>query len=197
MNNVPPIRKTRRVTVTAHRVAFDMVPRHVVEELRYLIPMDEPNLFCASEGDLKSAMDTLKSVASAYAELKGVQYMCIYGARADRLWCLDQFDIVGVDNYDQKSEILTRGAHADLMRALLPHQQVMVIPGAAYGQDPAPFLAYAHSEPRVWGVVPFIWCHVSASADKENWLGLEKQDAAAQERYRQAGMVTLNRHRND
>ena len=67
----------------------------------------------------------------------------------------------------------------------------MVIPGAAYYQDPAPFVAYAHSEPRCWGVVPFIWCHVPESADKEGWTGLQLQGKPEQERYRQAGLLTL------
>ncbi len=34
---------------------------------------------------------------------------------------------------------------------------------------------------------------ITAAADKEGWRGLEKQDAAAQERYRSAGLLTLNR----
>lgn len=170
----------------------DLRSRGLLDRVKYLVPMDEPNLFCASEHDLKWALEVLKSVASEFPELSGVRYMCIYGERKQSWWCLGEFDVVGVDAYAQKSEVLTRGAHADLMRALLPHQQAMIIPGAAYGQDPAPFIAYAHTEPRVWGVVPFIWCHVPASADKEGWTGLERQDEAAQERYRSAGLLTLN-----
>ena len=163
----------------------------ILGRVRYLVPMDEPNLFCASEHDLQWSIDALKTVAAEYTELRGVQYMCIYGWDAKQLWCLDQFAVVGVDNYEQKSEVLTKGAHADLMRALLPHQQAMVIPGAAYGQDPAPFVAYAHTEPRCWGVVPFLWAHVPESADKEGWTGLSKRSPEDQERYRAAGLATL------
>lgn len=165
----------------------------LLSRVRYLVTIDEPNINCASEDELRQALSILKAEAAQWPELAGVQYLCIYGEKANKLWCLDQFDIVGVDCYSQRSETLTRGSHADLMRALLPHQQALVIPGAAYGQDPAPFVAYAHANPRVWGVVPFIWSHVSSSADKEAWTGLEKQGTEAQERYRQAGLQTLAR----
>lgn len=171
----------------------DLSTRGLLDRVAYLTPMDEPNLFADSEADLLGSMAILKRVAAEYAELAGVQYVCIYGSEAVRLYGLEQFDIVGIDNYSQQSEVLTRGAHADLMRQIFPHQRVMVIPGAAYYQDPAPFVAYAHSEPRCWGVVPFIWAHVPASADKEGWKGLQVQGPAEQQRYRDAGEMVLNR----
>lgn len=164
----------------------------LLSRVKYLTPMDEPNLFADSEADLIGAMSILKRVAAEFSELAGVKYICIYGSEAVRLYGLDQFDIVGIDNYKQQSEVLTKGAHADLMTKILPGQQVMVIPGAAYYQDPAPFVAYAHAEPRCWGVVPFIWAHVPASADREGWKGLSVQGPEEQERYRKAGLQTLN-----
>lgn len=171
----------------------DLRTRGLLDRVAYLTPMDEPNLFADSEADLLGALTILKRVAAEHQELAGVRYVCIYGSKAERLYGLEQFDVVGIDNYEQQSQVLTKGAHADLMRQIAPHQQVMVIPGAAYYQDPAPFVAYAHSEPRCWGVVPFIWCHVQASADKEGWKGLQVQDKPEQERYRQAGLLTLAR----
>lgn len=169
----------------------DLRARGLLDRVAYLTPMDEPNLFCDSEADLVNALAILKRVAAEHQELAGVRYMCIYGSSAERLYGLHDFDVVGIDNYEQQSQVLTKGAHADLMEVIAPHQQVMVIPGAAYYQDPAPFVAYAHTEPRCWGVVPFIWSHVPASADKEGWKGLQVQDAAEQNRYRKAGLLTL------
>ena len=62
----------------------------------------------------------------------------------------------------------------------------------SYGEiDPSPFVAYAHGEQRCWGIVPFIWAHVPESADKEGWTGLSIRSAADQERYRAAGLATL------
>jgi hypothetical protein len=176
-----------------HALFSGLKDRGLLAQIKYLSPMDEPNLFCASEAELRQAVGVLKAEAGRWTELSGVQYLCNYGENTDKLWCFDAFDRVGVDCYGEKSEALTRGAHADLMQSLLPHQKVFILPGAAYGQDPTPFIAYAHSEPRVWAVIPFIWAHIPASADKEGWTGLEKQPPEAQERYRQAGLMTLNK----
>ncbi|CAN7185383.1 hypothetical protein [Acidovorax sp. LjRoot117] len=176
------------------RVFFaDLRARGLLGRVAYLTPMDEPNLFANSEADLLGAVAILKRVAADYHELAGVRYVCIYGSSAVNLHGLHEFDIVGIDNYAQQSEVLTKGAHADLMEVIALHQQVMVIPGAAYYQDPAPFVAYAHSEPRCWGVVPFIWSHVPESADKEGWKGLQVQGPAEQQRYRSAGATVLNK----
>lgn len=174
----------------------EMKARGLLGRVAYLTPMDEPNLFADSEADLLGALAILKRVAAEHQELSSVKYVCIYGSEAVRLYGLEQFDVVGIDNYKQQSEVLTKGAHADLMRQIFPHQQVMVIPGAAYYQDPGPFVAYAHSEPRCWGVVPFIWAHVPAAADKEGWRGLSVQGEAEQQKYREAGTTVLNRKGN-
>lgn len=176
-----------------HNYFTDLNNRGLLARIKYLICMDEPNLFAKSEYEVRKAMAILKEEAKIWECLRTVKYMCIYGGKGGYYPALDEFDIVGIDNYDQKSEILTIGAHADLMRNILPNQKVMVIPGAAYGQNPNSFVAYAHSEPRCWGVVPFIWAHVSESADKEGWVGLEKQSEEKQNIYREAGKLTLNR----
>lgn len=193
-----PIGRDSRKAVTASaevalRTRFtELRAAGLLHRVRYLTPFDEPNLFADSEADLLGALAILKRVAAEFQELSGVKYFCIYGSKAENLYGLEQFDIVGIDNYKQQSEVLTKGAHADLMTKILPGQQVMVIPGAAYYQDPAPFVAYAHAEPRCWGVLPFIWAHVPASADKEGWKGLSVQGPEEQERYRKAGLQTLN-----
>lgn len=79
------------------------------------------------------------------------------------------------------------------MWAITPNQQVLILPGAAFGQDPSAFIAYAHSTPQVWGVVPFIWAHIPASADKEGWTGLVNRSIDDQNQYRNAGLLTLNK----
>lgn len=175
-----------------HNYFTDLNNRGLLARIKYLICMDEPNLFAKSEYEVRKAMSILKEEAKIWECLRTVKYMCIYGGKGGYYPALDMFDIVGIDNYDQKSEVLTTGAHANLMKHVLPHQQVMVIPGAAYGQDPSAFVAYAHSNPRVWGVVPFIWAHVPESADKEGWVGLENQSDEKKEIYRKAGRLTLN-----
>lgn len=189
-------RTDNSVSMTAredlHLYFTDLSNRGLLQRVKYLTPMDEPNFFVKSEEDLRAALQILKEEAKKWTVLSDVKYICIYGSN-NNFMALEEFDIVGIDDYPQKSEVLTVGSHAELMRALLPHQQVMVIPGAAYGQDPAAFVAYAHSTPQVWGVVPFIWAHVPASADKEGWVGLENQSEEAKEVYRNAGLLTLNK----
>ena len=169
----------------------------IIHRVRYIVPMDEPNLFCNSEADLRGAVRDIKAEIAAWPELAGVKMTCIYGGdgKSHPFWCLDEFDIVGIDNYSQRSGVLVGdGAHARLLRELRQGQRTMIIPGPAYGQDPAPFVAYAHSHPeQVEMVVPFIWSHVSESADKEGWVGLERRTAAERELWRQAGKTILNR----
>lgn len=176
-----------------HNYFVDLNNRSLLQRVRYLVVMDEPNIFALSEEELLKATRILKAEAAKWECLQGVQYICIYGGRGGNYPGLSEFDIVGIDNYDQKAEVLTKGAHADLMRNITPNQKVLVIPGAAYEQDPAAFVAYAHTEPKCWGVVPFLWAHIPESADKEGWTGLSKQTTENQERYRKAGMLTLNR----
>ena len=180
-------------------VLFGRLRAHgILNRVRYIVPMDEPNLFGNSEADLRNAVRAIKAAVAECPELAGVKMTCIYGGdgKSHPFWCLDEFEVVGIDNYNQRSGVLVGdGAHARLLRALQPGQRTMIIPGAAYGQDPMPFVAYAHANAdEVEMVVPFTWSHVPASADKEGWIGLEKQDAAAQERYRAAGMLVLNKN---
>lgn len=175
-----------------HLYFTDLNNRGLLQRVKYLTPMDEPNFFVKSEEDLRAALQVLKEEAKKWPVLVDVKYICIYGSNSNFM-ALEEFDIVGIDNYAQKSEVLTKGSHAELMQAILPHQQVMVLPGAAYGQNPEAFIAYAHSTPQVWGVVPFIWAHIPASADKEGWVGLENQSEEAKDIYRKAGLLTLNK----
>ena len=176
-----------------HNYFSDLEQRGLLSRVQYLIPMDEPNLFARSEQDLRDAVTILKAEAKLWTSLNNVKYMCVYGGKGGNLTAIEEFDIVGIDNYEQKSEILTKGAHAALMRAITPNQQVLILPGAAFGQDPAAFIAYAHSTPQAWGVVPFIWAHIPASADKEGWTGFVNRSIDDQNQYRNAGLLTLNK----
>lgn len=171
---------------------FQVLRDHgVLHRVRYLVPLDEPNAFAASEAELLKAVRHLKAEAARWHELAGVRHICIYADVGTGWWCLDEFDIAGVDHYEQRSQVLVGdGASARLQQALAPHQQLALVPGAGYGQDPDPFVAFAHATPQVWGVVPFIWL---AKPNDEGWTGLAGRPVDEQERYRQAGLLTLNR----
>lgn len=164
----------------------------ILQRVKYIVPGDEPNLNCESEADVHLAVDAIEAEIVRWPELAGVKLTCIYADWDTGWWALNRFAVVGVDNYSQGSGVLVGdGAHARLVRALQPGQRTMIIPGAAFGQDPAPFVAYAHSNPQVEMVVPFLWSHVQQ--DVESWVGLERQSPENQERYRRAGLTVLNR----
>ena len=129
----------------------------VLHKITHLYPKDEPNIFMASEAEHLKLINLIKSVAAEFPELSGVKYAVIY-ARGKPFWNSEAHDIVAIDNYGQKSQILTIGDHADLVKLLKPGQKTWLIPGAAFGQNPDPFVSYALAHPdEVDGVIPFLW----------------------------------------
>lgn len=148
----------------------------VLGKIAYLYPIDEPTINVISETDHLKMIQATKRVAAKFPALAGVRYAVIY-PRKDPFWNLAEHDVVGVDNYDQKSEILTRGDHARLKKSLLPGQRTMLVPGAAFGQNPTPFIAYALRNPEeVEMVVPFLWFDDPNHKDTD-FTGLENMPA--------------------
>lgn len=148
----------------------------VLGKIAYLYPIDEPPINVVSESDHLKMIQATKRVAAKFPALAGVRYAVIY-PRKEPFWNLAEHDVVGVDNYDQKSEILTRGDHARLKKSLLPGQRAMLVPGAGFGQNPTPFIAYALRNPEeVEMVVPFLWFDEPNHKDT-NFTGLENMPA--------------------
>ena len=103
------------------------------------------------------------------------------------------YDVVGVDDYDQKSELLTIGEHARLLKEKNWNQTTFLVPGAAFGQNPNPFVAYALLNPtEVEAVVPFIWFDDPDHKDVP-YTGLEAQSEEQQALWRKAGNICLNK----
>lgn len=141
-----------------------------LQYVKAIYPMDEPNTNTTAE-DLQKAITSIKKVASEFPDLTGVKFMCIYAAKPETYECIDQFDILGVDDYEEKSRIFTsNGAYTKLKAKLRPDQKTIVIPGGAFGQDPTPFVNFAHENMEVMGVVPFVWFGPMQPADK--WVGI-------------------------
>lgn len=159
------------------RLKFEGVLHHI----SFMTTNDEPNLFTKSAEEHLKAIEVVKRVRAEFAELADSKLLCLYGA--DGNWMnIEQFDMVGVDYYDQKSQSLTIGAHAELVAALKPGQKTFLVPGPAFGHKPEPWLAYAHSNPdQVAAIIPFIWFDDPNHKDV-NYTGLE----AASEELRQA-----------
>ena len=160
------------------RLAFDsMRAEGVLHRITYLVVHDEPQLSIRDEAELQKAVTLLKAVAATYSELAGVKYACIY-LNKEPFWCLKEFDVVGVDCYKQKSESLTRGEHARLRKAIdKTWQKTMIIPGASYGHNPDPWLAYAQiNKDEVAMLVPFLWTTPPAEFVTDGLTGIEDQD---------------------
>ncbi len=172
---------------------FKMLESHgVLHKITHLYPKDEPNIFMASAEEHLKLIKLVKSVAAEFEGLHGVKLAVIY-ARGKPFWNSEEHDIVAIDNYGQKSQILTIGDHADLVKLLKPGQKTWLIPGAAFGQNPDPFVSYALSHPdEVDGVIPFLWFDDPNHKDVD-YTGLEKADPVFREKWINAANICLNK----
>lgn len=126
-----------------------------IQYVKYLSMVDEPNNTVGSAAVLGQAVDLTKKVAAEFEEFKDVKYFCIY-AEDKAFICQEKFDLVGFDDYDKKSAVLT-GKYVSFKASLLPHQKTIIIPGGCYGQDPTPFVNFAQANMEVGLVMPFLW----------------------------------------
>lgn len=130
----------------------------VLQHVKALVPIDEPNLPEHAAGDtLPEATRIMRAVAGEFGELQGVQLWCLYYNGNTRPYP-ELFDVVGFDDYPMGARILNPGWQVDqLIDSLRPGQRVFMVPGGSYGQDPAPFVAYAMRRPEVAAIVTFLW----------------------------------------
>lgn len=129
--------------------------RGALQYVKYLSPVDEPNNTVVSDQHLNDAVTVMREVARGFSSLQGVRYFCIYAADKPFM-CQDRFNVVGFDDYDKKSSVLT-GQYAKFRQTLAPHQRTVIIPGGCFGQDPTPFVNFAQTHPEVEIVMPFLW----------------------------------------
>lgn len=140
-----------------------------LEYVKVLYPMDEPNIN-SFISDVRQAIDTIKKVIKDYPEIADVKIGTVYASKPETYECIEYFDWVGIDDYDQKSSIFVNGMYTNLKSRLRADQRTVIMPGGAFGQDPTPFINFAHSNPEVVAVVPFTWLGPMVPADK--WVGL-------------------------
>ncbi len=125
----------------------------VLPKIKILFAMDEPNNTLESGNEFYLGIAILKKVVAEFS--LDVKYAVIYSADKPTI-CQDQFDYIGIDDYEKKSSILV-GQYQRLKASLLPHQKTILVPGGAYGQDPWPFVYFAQANPEVGIVMPFLW----------------------------------------
>lgn len=164
---------------------------NVLHKITYLYPIDEPQFSVKDETEHKKLITLVKNIAKEFSELDNVKYAVIYG-RHEAFWNLAEHDVVGVDDYDQKSQILTNGEHNRLVKSLNANQKTFLIPGAAFGQTPQPFVAYAHNHPEeVEGIIPFLWFDDINHKDVD-YTGLEARDPEFKQLWIDAAHTTMN-----
>lgn len=151
--------------------------RGALKYIKIIYPIDEPNNTVGALPELQGAIAIIRRVADLYLGADGYKLAVIYAA--DKAFIgQSMFDWVGFDDYDLKSHVLVGKMYQDLKASLLPHQRTIIVPGAAYGQDPTPFVNFAYSNPEVAAVLPFLWLDntngdVGALGARSNGMGAQ------------------------
>lgn len=149
--------------------------------VKAICPIDEPNNTVADSTELSNAIQSIKAVAAEFTELTGLKLATFYAADKPFI-CQNLYDWVGFDDYDMHSSVLVGAQYQALVASLRPGQRTMLIPGAAYMQDPGPFVNYAQAHQEVIAVVSFLWfdarnSDVGAPGARSNGAGAIYLDA--------------------
>lgn len=153
------------------RILFDYLEnKGALKYVKVLTPIDEPNTNARSTEDVQEAINVVKKITSEYHSLDGVKLGVIYAAKPATYECIEQFDYVGVDDYDSKSQIFTNGTYEGIKSRLKPGAKTIILPGGGFGQDPEPFVNFAHNNLEVGMLVPFTYLDPMVGAD--TWIGL-------------------------
>lgn len=172
------------------RSLFDLMKaKRTLHLVKAIYPMDEPNINVVDSDELYRAIRIIRKVASEYSELKDVKLVCIYAAKPETYDCVEEFDYVGIDDYEVKSQIFTNGTYENLKKMLRPDQRTIIIPGGAFGQDPTPFLNFANGNPEVGMILAFVWFGPMQAADK--WVGIGDDASPLKQRYIDLGKTII------
>lgn len=129
----------------------------LLDMVKALYPMDEPDLYGIPAADILAANANLRAVAAGYPELTGMKLAVMYSGK--RNWVgIESYDWIGIDNYDDGSFILL-SQYPELEAQLRADQRMVVVPGGANPwQTPIePFYEYAQQHEKVILIMPFIW----------------------------------------
>jgi hypothetical protein len=145
---------------------------------------DEPDLMDLQESFVVEASAMLRRSLARFPEMKDTKLAVFYACKSGMRPGLHTFDWVGCDDYDSGCGVLGQ-ATASLRGAMTLTQRLMIIPGGGspWRQDPACFEDYAHANPVVVAVVPFLWQSVE---DRGNTYQGIKENGMA-DAYRAAG----------
>jgi hypothetical protein len=129
----------------------------VLQNVAALYPQDEPDLEGLDDVTVIDANAAVRAVAAEFAELKNVPLAVIYSERGTRPG-ISSYDWVGIDAYAMGSKILDK-PYAKLQKFLTKNQRLLLVPGGAdpWRENPEPYFKRAAKDPKVIGVVAFIW----------------------------------------
>lgn len=156
-----PVTRRANAPEQLHGLFMALRAAGVLHHVKFVVPIDEPNLpENAAIEHMPWAVELIRRAASGYPELAGVKLACIYYNENGKSNYpgADLFDLVGLDDYDAGARVLAPGGSFDRLRSRLTRgQRLILVPGGSYGQDPEPFLRYAHAHADVCAIVPFLW----------------------------------------
>lgn len=160
--------------------------------VKALVPIDEPNINCINDEELSRACDIIQRVAAGYPELNGVKLACIYAPKPTPFGCIERFDLVGVDDYELKSRVL-QGIYQQLLKEKRPDAKTILLPGGGFGQNPTPFINWAHNDHQVAIVLPFVW--FGPREPRDTWIGIGVGEL--KEQYVSAGKSLIEKENNN
>ncbi len=129
----------------------------VLQNVAALYPQDEPDLEGLDDVTVVEANKALRAVAAEFSELRNVPLAVIYSERGGRPG-IASYDWVGIDAYAMGPKILAK-PYAKLQKLLTKKQRLLLVPGGAdpWRENPEPYFKRAARDPKVIGVVAFIW----------------------------------------
>lgn len=143
--------------------------------VKAVCPIDEPNNTVANLEELTKSVFIVRKVASEFTELTGLKLATFFAADKPFMG-QSLFDWIGYDDYTMKANLMLSKQYKEFVASLRPDQKIMLIPGAAYGQDPIPWMDFAQLNPQVIAVVAFLWLDernndVGAKGARSNGMG--------------------------
>ncbi len=122
--------------------------------------MDEPALYSITGKDMERAVGVVQKVAAEFPSLGRCKTYVIYSYGAYP--GIELLDMAGHDHYDIGAAVVSDGELELFRRMLRPlgsasPQWMSVVPGGAFGQDPAPFLARLEKDAQVKALNAFIY----------------------------------------
>ena len=144
--------------------------RDALQFVKAVTPFDEPNTNVIDADSLRESVMIIHRVAAKFSELNGLKLAIIYAAKPKYWDCIELFDFVGVDDYEELSGFLVSDVYKEIKALLRPDQKMIILPGGAFGQDLIPFIRFAHGNEEVGAILAFTWLDPIVEADK--WIGL-------------------------